>query len=224
MRKVSYAVAFMALTRIRHSGYGGASSSFRTRKHEEISMKMSRIIVGVVVCALSSQVGWSQQASPANPHRTLGYFDYATGAFRPVGQMDYFDSSSVAAANAQAGTLVVNFTITIRSAIPTTTPIFCNVSALVTEVSASGVNLIQEDAVVAATRTGNMAKCTVTIPYSWVVVNPVTASVTLSYNLIATKTPAGTTGFVSRLSTGTIASIPVPANGGTTTETVNAVL
>jgi hypothetical protein len=186
-------------------------------------MKVSKIIIGVVVFALSSQLGWSQEARPSNAHSALGILDSATGAFRP-GQMADFDSSSLAATNAQTGTIVVNFTITIRSAIPTTTPILCDLSASVTEISGSGVNLIEEDAAVAATRTGSTAKCTVTIPYSWVVLNPVTARLGLAYNLIAAKTTPGTTGLLSRASSGIVALIPIPANGGTTTQTVNAVL
>ncbi len=185
-------------------------------------MNVSRIIAGFIVCASLSPSCWSQEASPATPHRALGYFDYSTGAFRPVLQTEDFDSSSLAAANPQTGTIVVNFTITIKSAIPATSPISCGVEANITEVSVSGVNLILESAAVAATRTGNTAKCTVTIPYSWMVSNTATARLSLNYNLSLSK--AGTTGLLSRSSIGSIASIPIPANGATTTQTVNAVL
>jgi hypothetical protein len=62
----------------------------------------------------------------------------------------------------------------------------------------------------------------VTIPYSWALLNPVTARLGLAYSLIAAK--PGTTGLLSRSSTGIVAFIPLPANGATTTQTVNAVL
>src|SRR5215203_41030 len=177
-------------------------------------MNVRRIIVGVIVYALSSQLCWSQEAKPVSPARALGYFDYSTGAFRPVAQTEDFDSSSLAATSPQTGTIVVNFNITIRSVIPATTPINCSVQASVTEVSLGGVNIISDDATVVATRTGSTAKCTVTIPYSWMVSNTATARLSLNYNLIAAKPAA--TGLLSRSSLDTIASIPVPANGATT--------
>ncbi len=184
-------------------------------------MHVSRIIVGMIACAFSCQLAWSQDVSPASTRGTLGYFDYSTGAFRPVRHMEDFDSDSLAAASAQTGTITVNFTVTVKSAIPASSPITCGISAIVTEGSLAGVNIILEDATVAATRSGNTAKCTVTIPYSWTVLNPTTARLDLNYTLSASK--AGT-GIVSRSSSGSIASIPVPASGATTTQTVNAVL
>lgn len=185
-------------------------------------MNLSKIVAGVVIL-LSSQLCWSQETRPASPHGALGYFDSATGIFRPIGQMEDFDSNSLAAANPQTGTISVNLTITIKSAIPTSSQIICGVTATVTEVSGLGVNIISDEASVVATRTGNTAKCTVTIPYSWAVSNPATAKVNLNYNLAAGKATTGT-GLVSRSSTGSIASIPIPANGTTTAQTVNAVL
>jgi len=183
-------------------------------------MNMSRIIAGVVVaCALSSSMAWGQTCAKGAP----GYFDYSTGLFRPVGRMEDFDSSSAAAANPQTGTIVVNFTITIKSALPATALINCGVSATVADVSGLGVNVISEGATVVGTRTGNTAKCTVTIPYSWTILNPAVATVGLAYDLSASKATA-TAGLLSRSSSGSIASIPVPANGSTTTQTVNAVL
>ncbi|HEX6899766.1 MAG TPA: hypothetical protein VF789_08635 [Thermoanaerobaculia bacterium] len=184
---------------------------------------MSRIIVAVVVFALSSQLAWGQEASPASINGVLGYFDYSTGAFRPVGQMGEFDSEAAESIN--TGTIIVNITITIKSAIPAASPISCGVSATMADIdiSAGSVNVISETATVVATRTGNTAKCTVTIPYSWTVMNSASAKVSLTYNLIGGKATA-TTGLQVRSSIGPIANIPVPANGSTTTKTVNAVL
>ncbi|HKV09090.1 MAG TPA: hypothetical protein VJ725_13185 [Thermoanaerobaculia bacterium] len=184
---------------------------------------MSRIIVAVVVCALSSQLSWGQEASPAGINGALGYFDYSTGAFRPVGQMGEFDSEVEKADN--AGTIIVNITITIKSAIPATSPISCGVLASVTDINIStgGINIISEAATVTATRTGNTAKCTVTMPYSWTGLNPASAKLNLIYNLSMGKATA-TTGLQVRVSSGTIANISVPANGSTTTRAVNAVL
>jgi len=185
-------------------------------------MKVSRIIAGVIVCALSCQLSWGQEASPAGARGALGYFDSATGVFRPVSPMEDFNFEALAA-TAQPGTIVVNFTIAIKSAIPANYLITCGVSAVVTEVSVAGVNLIEDDAAVAATRTGSTAKCTVTIPYSWVLSNPATARLSLNYSLTASKGTA-TTGLLARSSLGSIVNTAVPASGSTMTQTVNTVL
>jgi hypothetical protein len=186
-------------------------------------MNVSRIIVGAAVCVLLSNLAWGQDAISANNHEALGYFDYSTGVFRPIGQMGDFDSESAAANIPQTGTITVNFTITIKSGVPSTSPISCSVLASVTDISTAGINIISETATVTATRTGNTAKCTVTIPYSWQVLTPATTKVSLAYNINATKGTAAATDLLLRSSNGSIASIPIPANGSTTTQVVNAV-
>lgn len=186
-------------------------------------MNVSRIIVAMAVCVLSSQPSWGQEASPASSRGVLGYWDTATGAFRPVTQTEDFDSESLAATTPQTGTITVNFTVTIRSAIPANTPIQCGVSASVTEIAGLGVSITSESATMVATRTGNSARCTVTIPYSWLLLNPASAKLSLLYTVSAGRATAAA-GLVARSSSGTIASIPVPATGSTTTQSVNAVL
>lgn len=186
-------------------------------------MNVSRIIAGMVVCALSSQLAWSQEAKQTSSHGAPGYFDYSTGVFRPIGTAT-FDSNSAAAANPTTGTIVVNLTVTIKSTVPSTSSVNCNVEVDVLDLSSETANLIQESATVVATRTGNTAKCTVTIPYSWIVLNPATSTVGINYNVTLANKTTPTTGLLSRSSSGGIASIPVPANGSTTTQTVNAVL
>ena len=187
-------------------------------------MNVSRIIAGMVVCVLSSQLAWSQEAKQASSHEVTGYFDYSTGVFRPISQMATFDSNSAAAANPTTGTIVVNLTVTIKSTVPSTSSVNCNVEVDVLDLSSETANLIQESATVVATRTGNTAKCTVTIPYSWIVLNPATSTVGINYNVTLANKTTPTTGLLSRSSSGSIANIPVPANGSTTTQTVNAVL
>lgn len=186
-------------------------------------MSVPKIVAGAVLCILSSQVSWAQQATSARGNEALGYFDYSTGAFRPLAQKVLFDSDSLAAANPQTGTIVVNFTITIKSAFPATYLVNCGVDATVSDISGAGINIISEAGSVVGTRTGSTAKCTVTIPYSWMVLSPSTATLDLRYTVSAGKATA-TTGILLRSSSGGIATIPLPANGSTTTQTVNAVL
>lgn len=193
-------------------------------------MSLSKSVVGVVglvVCILASQVVLGHEANSARTATPIvGYLDRATGTFHPIAQTEDFDSESVASINPQAGTVVVNITMTIRSGISTSSPITCHVSTSVFEVSLTtgAFNFRFEDSATTATRNGNTARCTVTIPYSWVIVNPATTKLSINYSLLYNRSISSTTGVLSRLSIGSVATIPIPAEGATTTHTVNAVL
>lgn len=177
-----------------------------------------------IALALYGQLGLAQGLAPASGSEVPGYYDTATGAFRPVAQAQAFDYDSVATTAAN-GTLVVNFTIAVKSAIPTASPILCEVGAAMYEkLPESGYNIIADSASVAATRTGATARCKVTIPYSWAVLNPANATVHVSYSVTASKTSTPPTGLLSRSTSDTIGSIALPANGATTTLAVNPTL
>ncbi|HEY6372114.1 MAG TPA: hypothetical protein VIX37_16175 [Candidatus Sulfotelmatobacter sp.] len=120
------------------------------------------------------------------------------------------------------GKFVVNFTVTVSSAISTSAKIACAVAASLEDVST--LNFILENAEVAATRTGSTATCTVDIPYSWKLGSGSTDKVTLTYQIIAPIEATGSSLLPSRLSEQTIGTISVPANGSTTTETVTATI
>jgi hypothetical protein len=81
-----------------------------------------------------------------------------------------------------------------------------------------------ESATVGATRTGSTVTCTVTIPYSWPLLTPNSDMITIAYALSSPVTPAsqGAGVLLIRLGSGTVATIKVPANGTTTTESVTA--
>jgi hypothetical protein len=115
-----------------------------------------------------------------------------------------------------AGKFVVDFTITIASAIPLTDTIACSVTAT--------VEGIDETATVAAVRKGGTATCAVTVPYSWSLLSAITDEVGLTYdhsnNLFTTLGVSA--GLPLRTSHHPIALIKVPANDATTTETVIA--
>ena len=72
---------------------------------------------------------------------------------------------------------------------------------------------ISDSSVVAATRTGSQAKCSVVLPYKWTLAGS-NDTVTLTYLVNATTS----TGIGRRISV-FITTIPVPASGGTTAET-----
>jgi hypothetical protein len=132
-------------------------------------------------------------------------------------------SSAVpAAATRFTGTFVIKFTITVKSAIPTSTPIVCTANASVFEQNPSTfaiTNDIEESADIGATRGAGTASCTVTIPYSWLISFPATDTVTLSYILAAQGSTATS---ASRNSSQYIAVIPIPKSGTTTNETITA--
>jgi len=171
-------------------------------------------VVGLTIPAR----GQAQQ-STSSGRGIFGFLDARTGAFHPAVPQALTSNGEVAALTAATtGKFVFNFTISVQSALASTVGIECNASAETFE--ATTQHTILEDAAVSATRTGSTAKCTVTIPYSWVLTTPTTDMVTLSYQLSA---PTAAPALPSRLSTQTVAVIKVPLTGATTTETISAV-
>ena len=99
------------------------------------------------------------------------------------------------------GKFDVTFEISLKS-IPPGTPINCTLTALVQ----GETSTFTDSMTVAATVTGSHAVCTVGMYYSWLLLNPGTDMVFLSYNTVA----AGQN--VSR-ENGQSAMIPVPMSG-----------
>lgn len=149
-----------------------------------------------------------------------GYLD-ARGGFHVLAPA-IDDAALQDAVTTFTGTIVVNFTITISSTIPTTDKISCIVNASVFDTGST--NSILETAAVAATRTGASATCKVTIPYSWPLVTGTTDQVSLSYQISAPGLFTATNGLPLRNSVQTFAHIAVPKTGTTTTETVVATI
>jgi len=190
-------------------------------------LRITRMVLACVCLVVLSLPLWGQQNASEN-NGVLGYLDPRTGSFRlahvaPVD--DAAAEAAAAAATTRAGKLVFSFTITIASALPTTSNILCSASANLIDdgVSLSALRTIIESATVAATRTGSTAKCTVTIPYSWSLVTPTTDAVSLAYVVQATGVTTAA-GMVSRDSTQSLGSIAVPLNGATTTHTIAVTL
>ena len=182
-------------------------------------MKISRIILISAFLVGLAQPGWSQKPNGAAGRGIPGYLDPQTGEFRPLAQREA-QSDDIESTTPTTGKFVVSFTITISSSIPTSDTISCGVTATLFETST--FHTVEELASVAASRTGSTATCTVTLPYSWVLSNPSTDTVSLSYSIIV---PATTVSLPSRTSIQTInGSLKVPASGSTTNETVTATI
>jgi hypothetical protein len=163
---------------------------------------------------------WGQKS--AAPQGIRGYLDPQTGVFHalPAAQAD--DDDAERTITTVGGKFVVNFTITVDSTIASTNKIGCNVSASL----ADGSNFITEQAGTAVTRgSATTVTCSVTIPYSWKLSTPTTDMVALTYTITSpVEISVATSEYPLRISTQSIATIKVPANGATTTETVTATI
>jgi hypothetical protein len=149
------------------------------------SKKMSVSILALVVLAgglAPSAFGqFSKTQSPFRPpHRELGYYDRATGAFAPL--QEQAEEVEPAATVTAAGEYVVNFTITVKSAVPKNAVIGCDVGLGTVDLLAS-LSYDEEGSAI-ATGSGGTRTCKVTIPYSWTLTSPDTTDmVTLSYSV-----------------------------------------
>jgi hypothetical protein len=82
-----------------------------------------------------------------------------------AGQMQVLDPAVAAATVTHSGTFDITLNITIKSTIPTTQALQC--LTLVTASDSSVAHNYYETSGIAATRTGDTATCTMTVPYSW---------------------------------------------------------
>jgi hypothetical protein len=100
-------------------------------------MKFSRIIIACLCAIAFAGTGWSQNGGPSSHARLIpGYINPRTGVFTPLVVGTGENPEAVAAtATKFTGTLVVKFSITVKSSIPATTPIVCEVSLQSTDVS-----------------------------------------------------------------------------------------
>jgi hypothetical protein len=192
--------------------------------------KCQVILALVVVLALGlAPLGFAQLQTPSlAPHRTLGYFNPDTGLFEPV-QAAAQDPDAPPIA-ATTGTLVYNFTITLKTPLPKNGILTCTGGGEVIETKYS---TDEGGFGIAKLVSGDTYSCSVSLPYSWLLSTPSTDHILLSFKVqvnealeITATNGTGTTFLVSagRASAQTLASIPVPANGASTTETVSVTL
>jgi hypothetical protein len=163
--------------------------------------------------------GFAQNVSKKTPG-ILGYLDPTTGTFRMLPSPE--TENTEAPLTVTTGKFVISYTITISSALASTAKIACIATASLADATTG--NFITEEAGVLATKSGTTATCTVTIPYSWNLGSPSSDKVTLTYSIQAPVEATASTQFPQRLSTQSIGTIAVPANGATTNETVTATI
>jgi hypothetical protein len=120
------------------------------------------------------------------------------------------------------GTYVFNLTITLASTIATGTQIVCLVQIEVT--GDSVLSGVQQTVGVAATRSGNTATCTATIPYSWNLGSPATDKLDRVYSILAPVEATVGKPVPFHSAHLNLGSIAMPASGATTTDTLTATL
>ena len=181
------------------------------------SVKIGTMIF-VFAWIVACMVGVAQPALSQNgaaTHGVPGYLDPQTGVFKPLIQRPVEEADAAAIAPT-TGTLTFTITITVKSTNLGTDKIVCSANASTSEaIPPSGFRSIEENASVAATGTGSTRTCIVTIPYSWPLSTAKTDTITLLYNVSAIGAASGG-GVPLRLSTQTLPSIKVPANGAAT--------
>jgi len=184
-------------------------------------MKRACAVLGVfALVALALPL--SSQQGPKNVRGIYGTWDPSTGIFMPIHQAPApnSDAEGVEPLTTYTGKIVVNFTITITSAISTSTTIACDANVTVVDLTGQ----LTDSLSTSATRSGSTATCTVTIPYSWSV-SSTSDSVYISYSLSAPPQPlVSTSVFPRRYSGHPISTITVPANGATTTYNITDTL
>lgn len=184
-------------------------------------MKALRVVVAVCALLALALPLYSQQANSQAPYGMVGRLDLRTGLFTPIGPVpNALTSEEPPPLTTYTGKYVVNFTITISSAIPTTTAIACNVS--VTVIDATGQ--LSDSLAASATRSGSTATCSVTLPYSWLITSSSDA-VYVNYDVSAPPQPlVSSSPFPRRYSARPIATTTVPASGATTTYTITTTI
>ena len=127
------------------------------------------------------------------------------------------------------GAFVFNFTITASSAVPKNGVVVCNAIAGVSEAGQS----ISQKATGIATLSGGKWLCKASTPYSWALATATSDKVFLSYSVeidyaLQVTATNGTTTVAVPVALDKVnenlASISVPLNGATTTETVSTTI
>jgi hypothetical protein len=131
--------------------------------------------------------------------------------------MQFLDSAAATATVTHSGTFVITLNITIRSMIPTTQTLWC--SAQVDGSDTAFTHNYDEISGIAATRTGDTATCTVTVPYSWKMGTG--GGYTAGYSISAAPANGNIIRFTTYIPEGATA---FPANGAKTNLTYSVVM
>ncbi len=194
------------------------------------SRKTMLPLLAVLVLGLAPFSFGQLLSKPPAAHKTLGYYDPATGAFQPLPKPADVEES---AATIFGGTITIRLTINVKSAIPKNAVIGCSGDASVVD-ETSGTSFEEDGSAVATLVSGTQYLCVVKLPYTWSLTSPTTAdkvylgyTASMEYGYEATATNGTGTivvGIPARINTHTLAPIDVPINGATTTESITVTI
>jgi len=190
-----------------------------------VRLKTSSLLLAAALVA-SSLPALATTVAPGGEHLVPGYYDPKTGTFKPLITPNVIPNVTTVTRD---GTFVANVTLTIKSDIPTSSPIYVELDANTTDGTSLGLyNSYDESATKEATRTSaGAAHVSISVPYSWPhLLTPTKDAVSLTYYVYAgTLVSAGTAFAFDRTSIQSLATLPaIPANGATTTETIGTTI
>jgi hypothetical protein len=137
--------------------------------------KLTGFALPLILLALAP-LSFGQFATQHTPHRHLGYYNPATGAFEPLHPSPDAELPPV---TPTTGTLAFKFTLTVDTTMPKNSVVGCSATAEVSD--SSGFYSDERGSAIATLVSGKTYSCTVTIHYSWLLVSPTTDEITMAY-------------------------------------------
>jgi hypothetical protein len=178
-------------------------------------MKLMKLLLSLACLLLFVAGAFAQNTQHK---RTFGYVDGKTGMFHALNRTPLSEEAA-AAITPTTGTFVFNVTITVSSKLPTTAVISCTVFGGVDDLLTGDFTNFVE---VPAVRKGNTATCTLTVPYEWDLGEASKDVVNL--NLEVDASSGSTTGSYEEDFDNPLITMPVPANGTTTTKNITTTI
>jgi hypothetical protein len=130
--------------------------------------------------------------APAAQDSVLGRLNLKTGSFTPLQPA----SSATTSVKTYTGTVQATFTIQVKSSLPANQTYLCDLSVNVYDITSESGSL-SADASVAATASGGVLKCTVTIPYAWTLGTSPSISASSRWTVSTLQTTEGPSRYIS---------------------------
>ncbi|HEU0155429.1 MAG TPA: hypothetical protein VFQ82_05110 [Stellaceae bacterium] len=172
-------------------------------------MKISAFIIGAVALT-GAALALPAATDAASP--VAGYLDSATGTFTPAASQAQL-AAAAALSLKRTGTITVAITLNIESSIPIGQQINCSANISSNEFPGISNNASASTVLI---KTGATGKCTLVIPYQWIVTSA-TTQMTVGFN-VSLQGPGGAV--TSRSANGTFPAFAVPNGPKTVPVTV----
>lgn len=182
-------------------------------------MKLMQRLFAVIYLVGLVTSGFAQ-TTESQQKTVFGYVDPKTGLFHSLARTP-LSAVEKAAITPITGQFVFNVTIAVSSKLSTKAVIGCQVDGGVDDLKSG---YFSNEVSVTATRSGNTAKCTLTVPYSWDLATPTTDTVVFDLSVSATLDTVGTQGYYYENFTAPSITSKVPANGATTTQDITTTI